>query len=319
MSCSVCSIFYFLNIRKDVYLKVKFEKYQHIERLENEEVEGIEIGKCYVFPKIDGTNSSVWMDNGEIKAGSRRRELNELKDNADFYKFVLSNSKLKDYLLKYPKHRLFGEFLIPHSLRTYENSAWNKFYIFDVVEEFADNGFRYLKYEEYKLLLDEFNLDYIPPIMIIENGTIENFEKCLDKNTFLIKDGCGVGEGIVIKNYEYRNKYGRQTWAKIVTNEFKTRNIKEMGSPSLINSPLEKLIVDEYVTKSLIEKEHSKIVNEKGWDCMKIPELLNRVYHSFVTEDLWQVIKKHKQPVINFKSLYKHSTSKVKEIKPELF
>ena len=41
---------------------MEFKKYQHIERLGTLEVEGIELGTCYVFPKIDGTNGSnlVW-------------------------------------------------------------------------------------------------------------------------------------------------------------------------------------------------------------------------------------------------------------------
>ena len=30
-----------------------FRKYQHIERFGTTEVDGIELGKCYVFPKID--------------------------------------------------------------------------------------------------------------------------------------------------------------------------------------------------------------------------------------------------------------------------
>ena len=53
-----------------------FRKYQHIERFGTMEVEGIELGLCYIFPKIDGTNSSVWLgEDGQIHAGSRKREL----------------------------------------------------------------------------------------------------------------------------------------------------------------------------------------------------------------------------------------------------
>ena len=49
------------------------------------ETDGIELGKVYVFPKIDGTNGSVWIDDGIIKAGSRNRELTLDNDNAGFY------------------------------------------------------------------------------------------------------------------------------------------------------------------------------------------------------------------------------------------
>ena len=41
---------------------MQFTKYQHLERLGTTEVEGIEVGEVYVFPKLDGTNASVWVD-----------------------------------------------------------------------------------------------------------------------------------------------------------------------------------------------------------------------------------------------------------------
>jgi hypothetical protein len=37
---------------------MEFRKYQHIERFGTTEVKNIELGKVYVFPKIDGTNGS---------------------------------------------------------------------------------------------------------------------------------------------------------------------------------------------------------------------------------------------------------------------
>jgi hypothetical protein len=58
-----------------------FKKYQHIERLGTTEVQNIELGECYVFPKIDGTNASVWLNNGEVQAGSRNRHLSFDSDN----------------------------------------------------------------------------------------------------------------------------------------------------------------------------------------------------------------------------------------------
>lgn len=61
-----------------------FRKYQHIERLNNSLNKSYLIGDCYVFPKIDGTNSSVWLENGKLKAGSRNRELSLDNDNANF-------------------------------------------------------------------------------------------------------------------------------------------------------------------------------------------------------------------------------------------
>ncbi len=38
----------------------KFRRYNHVERLGHYKVDGIDIGKVHIFPKLDGTNSSVW-------------------------------------------------------------------------------------------------------------------------------------------------------------------------------------------------------------------------------------------------------------------
>jgi hypothetical protein len=38
----------------------------HIEKFGNTGVEGIELGECYVFPKLDGTNSSLWFQELEF-------------------------------------------------------------------------------------------------------------------------------------------------------------------------------------------------------------------------------------------------------------
>ena len=112
--------------------EMEFIKYQHLERFGTTEVELIEIGECYVFPKIDGTNASVWIQNGEVQAGSRNRHLSLHKDNAGFLEWVLKQENIKEYLLENPKHILYGEWLVPHSLKTYRNECWRNFYVFDV-------------------------------------------------------------------------------------------------------------------------------------------------------------------------------------------
>ena len=131
----------------------------------------------------------------------------------------------------------------------------------------------------------------------------------------------GNGEGIVIKNYSYTNKYGRQTWAKIVANEFKEVHAKAMGA-SIINSTelIEEKIVNKFCTETFIEKEYSKIINEKeGWRSQYIPMLLGRVYSEFIKEETWNFIKEFKNPKVNFKTLNALITQKIKETKSELF
>lgn len=300
---------------------MEFKKYQHVERFGTDEVQGIELGDCYVFPKIDGTNSQCYLnDNGELRCGSRNRELTLEKDNGEFYKNMINQKNIIDYLHKHRNHRIYGEWLIPHSLKTYKDDAWRKFYVFDVCIDNDKGELKYLSYDEYKPLLEEFDIDYIAPIKIIKNGTFEDFLKCTELNTFLIQDGKGVGEGVVIKNYSFTNRYGRTTWAKIVTNEFKEKHHKEMGSPIEDNLLVEEKITNKYVTESFVEKEFEKIKLEKdGWNSKYIPMLFSKVFYELIKEETWHILKDFKNPTINFKTLYSLCTNKVKEIKKDLF
>lgn len=297
-----------------------FVKYQHIERFGVDEVRDIEFGKCFIFTKIDGTNSSVWLDNGIIKGGSRNRELTLDNDNQGFYAYILQDNRIIKFFEKYPNHRLYGEFLVPHSLCTYRKDAWRKFYIFDVCLTKEDDTLEYLPYDLYQPMLEEFELEYIPPICIINNPTYDNLIKCLEKTNFLIEDGKGLGEGVCIKNYNFYNQYGRQTWAKIVSNEFKEKHVKAMGANEFNGKDMvEQKIVDDFCTSSLIEKEYAKIVNDKGWSSKYIGELLGRVYHELIVEESWNMIKKFKNPTINFKTLNSLVIQKIKEVKSDLF
>jgi hypothetical protein len=301
---------------------MEFKRYQHVERYGTDEVDGIEIGKCYIFPKLDGTNGSVWLDdNGNIKAGSRNRELTLEQDNQGFYAYILSNENIKRYLEKHPTHRLYGEWLIPHSLRTYREDAWRRFYIFDVCLDKEDGDVEYIPYDIYKPMLEEFNLDYISALAIIKNPSYEQLINILKQNIFLIEDGKGIGEGIVIKNYDFYNKWKRQTWAKIVSSEFKEQHAKIMGAPEINGKTLiEEKIIDEFCTSAFIEKEYAKIVNEmNGWQSKYIQMLFGRVYSELVKEETWNIVKKYKNPKIDFKTLNTLLINKVKEVKKELF
>lgn len=292
---------------------MEFKKYQHVERFGTIETEGIENGMCYVFPKIDGTNAQLWW-NGELCAGSRNRELVVGADNAGFYEWAKKQTVFKDFFAEYPNLRLYGEWLVPHTLRTYEESAWRNFYVFDVMD-----GDEYMPYDEYSKLLEKYGIEYIPPICKVENPTYERLVNQLEKNDYLIEDGKGTGEGIVIKNYDYRNKFGRVVWAKIVANEFKAKHRKKDVSELKEAKIIEQEIAEKFITKSLVEKEFAKINAEAGWSSKFIPRLLNTVFYCLVKEESWNFIKEFKNPTIDFKRLSFFTNNRIKELMPELF
>lgn len=309
---------------------MEFKKYMHIERFGTTEMQNIELGRCFIFPKIDGTNSSVWLDENKIlQAGSRKRQLSFDKDNGRFLEWALKQENILNYLEENPTHRLFGEWLIPHSLKTYKSDAWRKFYVFDVavdkkedeITHDGDDTIKYLSYDIYKPLLETHNIDYIPAISIITKASYDQLVKELMKNVFLIEDGKGVGEGIVVKNYDFKNKYNRQTWAKIVTSEFKEKHTKEMGASEIKGQKMvEEEISSKYVTIALCEKVMAKIENENdGFSSKDIPRLLNTVYYDIIKEESWNFIKENKNPTINFRTLQHFVFTKVKECCPKLF
>jgi hypothetical protein len=294
-----------------------FRKYQHIERIGTSEVDGLLDGKCFVFPKIDGTSGTVYLDeNGVLKAGSRNRELTQEQDNAGFYSAIKDDIRFQNYLAEFPTHYMYGEWLVKHSLNTYRDDAWRKFYIFDVMD-----GERYLTYDEYKPILEKYDIEYIPPLAIIDYPTEEKLYGLLEKNTFLIKDGCGSGEGLVIKSYGFKNKYGRTTWGKIVTTEFKEKHAKVMGAPELkMSLGVEERICEKFITNALVEKELAKIELENdGWNSKLIPKFLGIMWHTLITEEIWNIIKDFKSPVIDFRRLNSLVIREVKSKVPLLF
>jgi len=289
-----------------------FEKYQHVERFGTPGVHGIECGTCHVFPKIDGTNASVWYSE-RVRAGSRNRELSLESDNHGFCAHVQSDDRIQCFFAKYPHLYLYGEWLVPHSLKTYREDAWRKFYVFDVMIE----GQVYVPYEQYKEYLEEFELDYIPCYSTIVNGTEEQFRKQLEVNDFLMKDG-EVGEGIVIKNYEYQNKFGRTNWAKMVTSEFKEKNFKAMTAPVKEGKTgPERWIAETYVTRALIDKELAKF--EPDFQGPVQPRLLSTIFHCIIEEETKNFVKKLKNPTVNFRELQKWVNYQVKTLAPEYF
>lgn len=319
---------------------MSFIKYHHVEKLEHPAVHDILEGTVSVYPKLDGTNASIWY-NGEVQAGSRNRHLEPDKDNAGFLRWARENEAVNSFFAEHPELRLHGEWLVPHSLKTYREDAWRRFWIFDVVE----NG-ELVPAEHYGDEFDKHGLDHITPLAKIEHPSETQLLRIMNEtNTFLIEDAAGPGEGIVIKRYgAWRNRFGDQVWAKMVRNEFKELNKKTFG---LKVTPGEKQVefevVDDFVTHALVKKELAKIVHAvadqdrvaelHGSDELTayynevmltnrgriIPKLLGMVWYCLISEEMWAILKKHKGATIDFAKLNRLTTARIKDCVPELF
>lgn len=294
-----------------------FLKYIHLERFGTDEVDGINIGKCHIFPKIDGTNASFWWADGRLHCGSRNRELSLDDDNAGFMSWAAQQDNLIALAQHYPGLVFYGEWLVPHSLKTYRDDAWRKLYVFDALGRFTGE---FLHFDEYSAMCKIRGVDFIPCIGTGQNPTYEVLTEWRDRNTYLLQEGKGSGEGIVVKQYGWKNRFGRATWAKLVTNHFKDKHVVEMGGSVINCKMVEDEIADEFVTAHLVDKIIAKIRSDQGaFNARDIPRLLGQAYHDLVTEELWQAVKKHKNPKIDFRTLNHCAIARVKQLQPELF
>jgi hypothetical protein len=317
-----------------------FERYGHVERLGTAATDGILFGDCYIFPKLDGTNAQVWVDDeGKIQAGSRNRQLGEGSDNAGFREHAIACPALAAYFRMHPGTRLYGEWLVPHTIKGYRDDTWRKFYVFDVVR--ADGTL--MHFEKYAPLLDAFGVEYIPPIRRVINPTTEEIHRALEQNTYCMKDGEGAGEGIVIKQYGWVNKWGNEAHAKLVRAEFKDKALKTF--PNAVNDGKRQVEVDiaeKFVTAALVGKERAKIelqiLNDNPHDPdaggillphrekvlqenrkQIIPRLLEQVYHAVVTEEIWNMLRMKGVKVIDFAKLRGAIIAKTKTYAGDLF
>ena len=304
-----------------------WQKYQHLERLDSEEVEGIlDMAQIWVEAKIDGANASVVLDRDGILRAAKRSQV--LGDGVEFrglvaYVYERQQSFL-DFFAKYPNTIIYGEWLVPHSLKVYRKDAWNKFYAFDILDL---NTFEFIQPDTRVRMLAEFGIEMVTPIVkivgpIITDEDKKKLQEYVESNRFLIDEPNVVGEGVVIKAYDkddkaYRNKYGRITWGKIVRQEFKEKNAIEFGAREVeLKDKPEQIFADTFITSGRVEKCKQKIADEEGtgWRAQYIGKLLGMVYYDAFREELPGFVKEHKVKKMDFSALNQYCVLKVKAI-----
>lgn len=271
-----------------------FIKYNKIHRLGKDEVEGILDGVCYIQEKLDGANASIWMEDGEIQIASRNQLIKDGESFNGFREYVESNEAIKKILSDCPQIRLYGEWLVRHSV-VYKEEFYRKFYLFDILNSEGE----LLKTEVVYKLAEEYGIQTPELFEVKERPDLEALKKWAH-----FSNKADHGEGIVIKRDGFIDKFGEYRHAKLTTEKFKETNAMMFnGNNKHSESYWEMYIVHKYITEARIEKIMNKlqpIINEK-LDFKHTPRIITTVTFDLLTEEIWDIFKK--VPELNFRRL----------------
>lgn len=271
---------------------MQFRKYEKIYRLTKEEVDGILIGTVNITEKLDGANLSIWLgEGGEIRVGSRN---NDLTANGNEFngavKYCNTHPGIRKCLEDHPTWRLYGEWLVRHTLN-YNETAYKKFYLFDIREE-TYGDFRNQDFVQ--TYGKGYGIDVVPFLGEFTNPTLQELTKLVEQPSVYGK----TREGIVIRNPEFTNQFGDKCNAKLVSEGFMEDNGVTFGGNNKYSEAYwEQYISNKYITLERVQKIMNKLQPEiEGrLDMQHIPRIINTVYHDMLVEEAWEIANKAKK------------------------
>jgi len=272
-------------------------KYQHVSRLTNDETAGLLAGNVIVQTKIDGANLSVaWTEEKGHIIASRNNVVSMNGEPIEGFRGAIQYCLEHIGLMTLSKvYILRGEWLVRHSMN-YPKEYMQHFYVFDVQRYDKDHS--YVHPDEYIPLLEKCGIKYIPVLARLTNPSMEELAKLAEGPD---EFGAEQKEGIVVKRYNWINKYGRIQWGKIVNETFQVKN-KLAFRPKKTDDAAIKF-ASETVSAQLVLKVIAKIKTEdpnNDITIKKMPHIIGLVWHDVFTEELWDFVKKNKVKEFNF-------------------
>lgn len=205
-----------------------------------------------ITEKIDGTNSSFVPIELGVDCFSRNIQVTPDNTLRGYYGWIQENIvSIKEKLN--PKYRYFGEWLIPHKI-VYKPEYYNNFYLFNVYDEDLR------EYLSDDIMRSEAARLEIKTVPLIYEGEYISFEHLM---SFVGQSDMAVtfGEGIVVKNVSYKDRYGHQVFVKLVHEDFaEIQKQKKPKDPSVITQ--EQVFVNTYLVEARVDKMLHKLVDE---------------------------------------------------------
>lgn len=292
-----------------------FTRYQHIERMGHQLVDGILDGEVWVQEKMDGANLSVAYDPeaGDLMIASRNNLIYKKGMKGEGFngaiQYVLE-SGIPELLAKHPDWILRGEWLVKHSIM-YKPEHFHHFYVFDVQ---LKEG-RYLTPYAYETELCHAKVRSIPPLKIFKPQVGEppaTIEALAALSQGPDQWGAEQKEGIVIKRYDFKNRFGHTQWGKIVSADFKERNKLAFGAAKHDAAELKLM---NLLTPALVNKVIDKIQTEKGEVSVRdMTRILSTVWYDLFHEELWDFVRKARVASFDFGSARRLAEGKTRGI-----
>lgn len=286
-----------------------FRTYEKIHRLGKEETDGILDAPVHVQEKIDGANLQVWMEDGVIHVGSRNNDVTERPDGFNgAVAYIQNHEGIKKLLTENPDLRLYGEWLVRHTIH-YKETAYNKFYLFDIHSELVPGG-GFMSTPDVNAIAEKFGIEkphYYGEMLITD---LEQLKALVGKSMLGEK-----GEGVVIKRPDFKNKFGEHVYAKMVSYEFMEDNAITFGGNNKFSKVYQEMyIVNKYMTLARVQKVCNKIQSEvaERLDMQHVPRVMNTAYHDLITEEAWDIAQRN--ATIDFKQLRQLAFKKAKQV-----
>lgn len=210
-----------------------------------------------ITEKIDGANASFTYDLENplgVSCYSRRLNLTEENTLRGFYGWVKDNVvPIKEKLN--PNYRYIGEWLVSHKIQYQEDKYYN-FYMFSIWDEETE---QYLSDDIVISEAERLGVQTVEYFYIGEFISYEHMSSFIGKSN--ITKYPDTGEGIVVKNVNYKDKYGKQCFVKLVSEKFaEVQKQKLPKNPNINNKEIE--IIKSILTKPRVDKLMHKLVDE---------------------------------------------------------
>jgi len=216
--------------------------------------------------KIDGSNTSIYNDNGSLRLFSRTQEITNEKENfQDFIKFVKNN---QDNILKYLSNGycIFGEWLgqakIPYNKKAKIGTIC-PYYVFDIassIENMDDEDKikrNYIPISDARYLVKNMLLEFVPTI--VEEMTMNDFNELIPsyvENQKSLIDEESIREGIVVKTIDGIKRI------KIVASQFSEVKQKKIKNLSNENEWINKYLTPMRIQKFLMKVKEKENIEE---------------------------------------------------------